>query len=55
MNFHVGVKICPFSFITVSVMNVKITAVISSIYCANVKSIIAFVHRNEESSSFYST
>ena len=47
MNFLVGVKICPFSFITVSFMNVEITEFISSIYCENVKSIIAFVHRYE--------
>jgi hypothetical protein len=47
VNFLVGVKIGPFNFITVSVMNVKITEDISSLYCANVKSIIVFVHRNE--------
>ena len=47
MNFLVGVKICPFNYISVSVMNVKITEFISRIYCANVKSIIAFVHGNE--------
>ena len=47
MNFLVGVKICPFNFITLSVMNVKITEVIGSLYCANVKSITAFAHRNE--------
>lgn len=47
MNFLVGVKICPFNFVTVSLMNVKITEVISDIYCANVKSIIAFVHINK--------
>jgi len=47
VNFLVGVKISPFNFITLSFMNVKITEVISSIYCANVKSITALVHRHE--------
>ena len=47
MNFLVDVKICLLNFIIVSVMNVKITEIISDIYCANVKSIIAFVHRNK--------
>ena len=55
MNFLVGVKICPYSFVTASVINVKNTEVISSIYCASVKSITALVNRNESYISISST